>query len=311
MTLDYQMVERFAESLKSRGKQPATIESYCRDAQRFLDYLARYRLLPTEVEPATLMGYQNFLRSDLEERDNSVRRTVIGIRQFFRFLTESRAINSTPFDSVPIPARDEALGKGLTTAQIECIIQLASAGRPATKAARDAALVALLAYEGIKANELINLRWVDLITDGDSSSLHIGGARARSIRLSAKTLDLILTYRRHYLTISNPAILQSLDKRMFVSFRGRDATCPLPMMTRHGLKFILYEIGDKMSLSKLNTEQLRHYAVSYLIDIGRAPDEIMAHLGLRRLGNIAKHLALGRGVIVDHAQREQGALQSP
>jgi hypothetical protein len=62
-------------------------------------------------------------------------------------------------------------------------------------------------------------------------------------------------------------------------------------MTRHGLKFILYELGDKAGLSKLNTEQLRHFAVTYLIGLGRTPEEIMAHLGLRRIGNIAKHLA--------------------
>jgi hypothetical protein len=62
-------------------------------------------------------------------------------------------------------------------------------------------------------------------------------------------------------------------------------------MTRHGLKFILYELGDKAGLAKLNTEQLRHFAVSYLIAEGRTAEEIMLHLGLRRLGNVAKHLA--------------------
>jgi hypothetical protein len=62
-------------------------------------------------------------------------------------------------------------------------------------------------------------------------------------------------------------------------------------MTRHGLKFIVYELGDKVGAKSLNTEQLRHFAVTHLISQGMAPDEIMAHLGLRRLGNIAKHLA--------------------
>ena len=308
MTLDYQMVERFADSLRSRGKQPATIESYCRDAQRFLDYLGRYDLPPSAVEPSTLMGYQDFLRSDLEERDNSVRRTVIGIRQFFRFLSESRAISSTPFDSVPIPMRDEALGKGLSTEQITTLIQIAQSGRPACKAARDGAIVSLLAYEGVKANELINLRWVDLITEGDTARLHIGGSRARSIRLSDATLSLLLAYRSQYLNIRHHAIVQATDKRIFVSFKGRDASSPLPVMTRHGLKFILYELGDKLPLAKLNTEQLRHYAVSYLIGLGRAPDEIMAHLGLRRLGNIAKHLAQGKRLTRDDSLPAQSAL---
>src|SRR4051812_12518548 len=104
MIVDSQTVTRFAESLRSRGKQPATVESYCRDAQRFLDYLERNRMPATQVEPGTLIAYQDYLRQDCEERDNSVRRTVIGIRQFFRFLTEARTLPSTPFDQVAIPA---------------------------------------------------------------------------------------------------------------------------------------------------------------------------------------------------------------
>lgn len=294
MTLDHQTVERFAESLRSRGKQPATIESYSRDAQGFVDYLQRLRVAPCNIEPETLLAYQIFLRSDMKERDNSVRRTVIGIRQFFRFLNDSGVIKATPFDCVAIPVRDDRIPKGLKTAEVETLLATAAAGKPACKASRDAALVGLLAYEGIKANELIGLRWRDLMNEDDVGSLHISGARARAIRLAPTTLNLIRAYRVHYREIRHPAILSSVEKHMFVSFKGRDASSPLPKMTRHGLKFILYELGEKNGLDKLNTEQLRHFAVTHLISLGKPPEEIMGHLGLRRLGNIAKHLASSR-----------------
>ena len=62
-------------------------------------------------------------------------------------------------------------------------------------------------------------------------------------------------------------------------------------MTRHGLKFILYEWGEKAGTKHLNTELLRHFAVTHLLREGRSPEEIMQHLGLRRMGNIAKHIA--------------------
>src|SRR6185503_7892493 len=113
MTVDQNTVGRFADSLRARGKQPATVESYCRDAQRFLEYMARYKLTPSQLEPETLIAFQEFLREGCEERENSVRRTVIGIRQFFRYLSESHAIKATPFDAVPIPVRDDVLHKGL------------------------------------------------------------------------------------------------------------------------------------------------------------------------------------------------------
>jgi integrase/recombinase XerD len=296
-TVDRYTVDRFADALRSRGKQPATVESYCRDAQRFLDYLTRARLPMSEVEPDTLIAYQEFLRGDCEERDNSVRRTVIGIRQFFRFLSETAVVKATPFDAVPIPVRDEVTPKGLNPEDVASLLQVAAGGRPECKAARDAALVSLLAHEGIKANELISLRWVDYLQEQGRGTLRIGGARARAVLLSNTSNELLAIYKRSYQAIRHPAIVGNAERRIFIAFKGRDAASPLPVMTRHGLKFILYDLGDKVGLAKLNTEQLRHFAVTYLIGLGKTPEEIMAHLGLRRIGNIAKHLARppGRG----------------
>lgn len=294
MIVDHHTVERFAENLRSKGKQPATVESYCRDAQRFLEYLGKYKLAAEKVEPETLLAYQDFLRADCEERDNSVRRTVIGIRQFYRFLGESNAAFTTPFDAVPIPVRDETQPKGLEPQDVARLLEVAKGGRPDCKAARDAAMVSLLAQEGIKANELINLKWTDLLQEKDNATLRISGSRTRAIALSKESLEQLLAYKRHYLNIKHPAIVQAPEKRIFIAFKGRDAASPLAVMTRHGLKFILYELGDKAGLSRLNTEQLRHYAVGNLISRGRSPEEIMLHMGLRRIGNIAKHLTKNR-----------------
>lgn len=310
MNVDHNTLDRFADSLRSRGKQPATVESYCRDAQRFLDYLQKNSVPPGQVEADTLLSYQEFLRGGEGEKDNSVRRTVIGIRQFYRFLSDSRQIRTTPFDLVPIPARDERLPKSLSDEDIETLITVAMSGRPDIKAMRDAAIVSLLAHEGVKANELISLRWQDYLTasqaqDGASeviqaaatatagpiASIRIGGSRSRAILLSQETQSWLNAYRSHYEAVSHPSLRQDGEKRMFIAFKGRDAASPLPEMTRHGLKFILYELGEKAGLKHLNTELLRHFAVSYLISAGRSPEEIMHHLGLRRMGNISKHLA--------------------
>ncbi|MBM4250699.1 MAG: hypothetical protein FJ146_01880 [Deltaproteobacteria bacterium] len=297
MILDQNSVTLFAEHLKSRGKQPATIESYCRDASGFVNYLRNHRLTVDQIEPGTLLAYQDHLRADLTERENSVRRTVIGIRQYFRFLTDKSLVKASPFDSVAIPQRDDRLRRGLEIEVIARLLEAASQSQPSWKGTRDAAIIALLAYEGIKANEIIALRWSDLMTDLATAYLHIGGSRARSIRLGPESHRLLAAYQRQYHTLNHPVLSQAKEKLMFISFKGRDASCPLPNMTRHGLKFIVYELGDKVGTKSLNTEQLRHFAVTHLIAQGMAPDDIMAHLGLRRLGNIAKHLAS-----VDHAR---------
>src|SRR5690606_646206 len=115
-------------------------------------------------------------------------------------------------------------------------------------------------------------------------SLSVPGSRARAIRLHPETSRWIRDYRKEYDAIEHPALQAAQEKRLLIAFKGREAASPIPVMTRHGLKFILYELGEKAGLAKLNTEQLRHYAVRHLIAEGRTAEEIMLHLGLRRLG---------------------------
>jgi integrase/recombinase XerC len=283
-----EFLDGFARHLASRGKQPATIESYCRDAHGFLDYLGLCRISPTRVLPETLLAYREELAA--EERENSVRRSIIGVRMFYRYLTESKYLANSPFDEVPIPQRNDALPKKLFHKEIQQVIDHTLASPGTVTELRNAVIIALLCYEGIKATELIALAWSDFFS-GTPASLKIRGMRARTILLHQETADLLIEYRHAYENlVQHPALANAVDRRVIIAFRGRDANTPMPKMTRHGLKFVIYELGKSVGIDHLNTELLRHYAVGYLLGSGREPDSIMQHLGLRRLGNIAKHI---------------------
>jgi integrase/recombinase XerD len=316
LTLDFPISDQlidFAESLRLRGKLPATVESYVRDAQRFVAFTQEVGLPLKDVEPATMVAFQDYLRHELCERENSIRRTVIGVRLFFRFLMFTLKKGESPFDVVPIPQRDERLPKTLVAEQIDLLLKVAADETPEIKAARDVAMVVLLSYEGMKANELIQLRWVDLLDDGSNMTLAIPGTRARVIRLAASCRESLLRYREFHAQLSSRGITQTPHQHIFIAFKGREGGSLLPSMTRHGLKFVLYELGEKIRLPTLNTELLRHYAVSHLIGLGRSPEEVMHHLGLRQLGNIAKHLHLTKSdeTTLDHPQhRSSGDIET-
>ena len=294
MIVDQNAVKRFAEILKERGKSPATIESYSRDASRFLTYLQANGTSVEQVEPRTLVAYQSYLSHELEEKINSIRRTVIGIRQFFRFLVDTQNIDSTPFDLVAVPERDESLPASLGEDDVDALLLVAAAVTPTAKAERDLALITLLAFEGLKVGELIQLTWRDVIISergGASSSvnLRITGPRSRSISLEAESTRRIIAWRDGTrASINQHATFK--DRYVFTAFKGRGIVEGLTPMTRHGLKFILYDIGEKAGLKKLNAEQLRHFAVQKFVENGRPAEEIMQHLGLRRIGNVAKHI---------------------
>ncbi|MEY4630847.1 MAG: site-specific tyrosine recombinase XerD [Pseudomonadota bacterium] len=306
--LDLQ-ISGFPETLKARGKQPSTVESYTRDADRFLEFMKEKKIPVRDLRPEILLEYENYLRNDREGRTNSVRRSLIGIRQYFRYLVEQKQLRESPFDTVPLPARDEGLPDQLDEEDVAMLMEAAAATTPTIKAARDRAVVALLAWEGIKATELIHLTWSDLILDGSvglsgrpssGGSLSVPGDRGRTIVLGPETASILEAYREMFREWS--ARRPGVVTRMFISFKGRESAIATPTMTRHGLKFVMYELGEKIGISKLNSELLRHHAIRHQLSLGKSPEDLMGHLGLRRLGNIARHNA---HVMVNPAPRKE------
>lgn len=280
-------VKAFSQALQAKGKQPATIESYCRDALEFLGFLDGHNIAFGAVEPSTLLAFQTHLREAERDKGNSVRRKIIGVRQFYRFLSDTKRIGGTPFDEYPIPSRDERLRAGPKARDIDELIHCMS--DESLKEARDALIMCLLGIEGLKASELIELDWEDVLFQGSQVTLKIGGPKGRIIDLAAKSAAAFDVYRQHMQPLmKNKAMVTN---RVFVGFKGRDGSTMLPNLTRHGLKFMLYELGEKYELKHLNTEKLRHHAIEHQLQLGRSAEQIMAHLGLRRVGNIAKHMA--------------------
>jgi site-specific recombinase XerD len=272
-------IEAFGKALRRHGRLDATVESYCRDAAQFLAFLQQNRLPIGNVAPETLLQFAEWLQYEKLERRNSIRRSMIGVRQFFRYLSEASAIVGTPFDEVPIPSRDDTLGWRLDDEEVDLIFEAADAGHPAIKRLRDKALLCLLAFEGVKTSELIALTWGDFDDRETSALLRIGGARARLIALHQSTAQALRDYEQLH-----------GDGTMFLAFKGRESNLTLPNMTRHGLKFILYEIGNRIGLQGLNAEKLRHYAIDFQLALGKTPEQLQHHLGLRRPGLVGRHL---------------------
>jgi site-specific recombinase XerD len=288
---DYRhQIAEFGKYLRDSGKLAATVESYSRDASGFTQYLESYGTRVSQVAPETLISYRDHLSHGKGESVNSVRRAIIGIRQFYRYLVAARVISDSPFDQVPLPGREEELPSQLNYVDVDQLVLACKQRSPAYRALRDAAIVCLLAYEGVKATELIALNWSDAILNSESGSLRIRGSRERSIILSSESTATLLSYQSSLCAADQVSLAPDSTKAIFLSFKGKESGTVVPRITRHGLKFVLYEIGQSAGLPHLNTELLRHYAMEFLIARGMGTSELMQHLGLRTVGNIAKHL---------------------
>ncbi len=280
-----ELIVSFGQFLKKIGKKEATVQSYCQDLTQFLEFLTAHALSLANVDNAILLHYHNAMRENHGGKPNSFRRSVIAIRQFYRWLAKYSAMPISSLDDLVIPNRVEVVPRKLSERDIDSLLKETAKSSP-LKAARDKAIIVLLCFEGIKVSELIALEWKNFLAHQNKGTLLVPGERSRLILLSDKSVQYLVQYQS-VVHSYQPAIPKTY--RMFLGFKGRDLVLLSSQVTRHGLKFMLYELGQACHIPHLNTEMLRHYAIQHQLSLGLASEEIMKHLGLKRIGNIAKH----------------------
>lgn len=283
--LKYIRLEEFREYLEHKGLKCSTIDSYLSDTKAFIKYLDRYRIKEDLLESSTLDHFMNELLQNKTDKQNSIRRKVIGIKKYFQFLHESQVLPSNPFEQNKIPARLEAIPNLDTLYALRSHLEKNKTPK-SLKEARDDAILRLLGLEGLKVSEIIELDWPDHLNSGFRPTLRVPGTRARTISLGQNSN----TSLKNYKILWNNALPKKKHHKMFVGFKGREASIILEQVTRHGLKHMIYQVGKIFGVPKLNTEILRHIAIDHQISQGLSGEEIMHHFGLQRMGNIAMHL---------------------
>jgi len=289
MENSYKLLREFKHFLQRNGKQFSTVNCYSSDVKEFLNYTQLNKIDYRYVDHNHLETYKQYLHYDCNDSSNSIRRKTIGIKQFYRFISEKKIIQSNSLEYAIIPPRNEKLPKQLNSTDIDALFEIALSQTNKLKASRDCAIIALLAIEGIKITELILLEWRDFLCLRNISSLRIKGPRQRILNLNQESAKILGDYKKELKALNHQDSFCQEEHHIFIAFTGRDTSIPKGKISRHGLKFLLYELGEKCDLKHINAELLRHNSIIHQITAGKNAEEIMEHLGLRQRGNIAKH----------------------
>ncbi len=159
------LVEAFLDAIAAeRGAARNTIESYRRDLDAYVAFLARAGKTPLEAADADIRA----LQADGAARGLSpatVARRLSAIKQFHKHLFVEGERADDPTLALEGPRRRRPLPKVLAVAEVEKLIDVAREGlddpaRPARErlaAARMACLIELLYASGLRVSELISL----------------------------------------------------------------------------------------------------------------------------------------------------------
>ena len=275
----------FADQLSEMGRRPATVSSYISDVRLFLKFLVDQRIAVDDLSPVILRYYHEFLCHTLLLQDNSLRRKIISIKLFFAFLSLEKKIAGNPFVASVTPSRDDSLWGTLADDDLQKVL-LYLRDRQDLLSLRNSAIIHLLAFEGLKASELVALRWQHFIPRTLDGSLRIIGVRQRLIELDCRS-NFVL---RRYLKQLEVDQLMIDREEMFFGRKGPGGVVALQRLTRHGLKFILHQVAEQLDIATLSPQRLRHYAIRYLRnERNKTVEQTMIHLGLKRIGNINKY----------------------
>jgi len=206
--------------------RPMTIASYRSDFGLFLEFLRR-RARSRRTRPLSprgrgqgegpAVGLRAFTTTLIRDYQahmatrrwsiNTVRRRLVELNRFAGWLVERRYLQRSPMIGISVPRRERRLPRVLDWSQVEQIV--AGERKP-----RDRAILALLAYGGLRRGEVMAADVGDYSREAPSLMVHGKGNKDRVVPLhptAQAALDAYLATR--------PGL--GPEHPLFVSWRGR------------------------------------------------------------------------------------------
>jgi len=146
------LLPKFIESLKSKGRSPATILAYRSDLEQLVDFLIkRQKVLPEQVRPDDLDSFRDTLLAD-KYTPKSVSRKLNAVKTFFRWMISENVVISDVSASVAHPKIENILPKFLTQLEYRALRDVVR------NDTRIAAIIELILQTGLRISEVAGLK---------------------------------------------------------------------------------------------------------------------------------------------------------
>ncbi len=257
---DYSLVERTTTDDKllamwcnrpRKAQSQNTYSTYCRIGQQFMQAIGKPLQAITYTD---LAGWVNGLQGSINTR----RLYVNVVRSLFAFAHELGYIRVNPALMIEPPAPEETKHRKMLSE--EEVIALVRSGL----SARDEAILRVLYSSGMRVSELCNLRWQDVIEQGDKAVLVIRGkgGKTRESGISRAAYRAMLNIKPEFTEPTEP---------VFTSNRHR-------AMSRDSVHYIFEKLSEKVG-KDISPHWMRHSHVSHALARGANPVDVQEQVG--------------------------------
>lgn len=196
------LLPKFVESLKSKGRSPATVLAYRSDLEQMVDFVVKKgRALPDQVDSGDLDTFRDTLLGD-KYTPKSVSRKLNAVKTFFRWMIAENIISNDPSSSVAHPKIDSSLPKFLSQLEYRALRDVVRSD------VRIAAIVELILQTGLRISEVAGLKIANLKDDSLLVEAYATQPQ-RTIPLNKPAKDILDSYIKIRPTANSPYLFIS------------------------------------------------------------------------------------------------------
>ena len=267
-----------------RKYSPRTVKSYQEDIDKFCEFIYHEGVMIDDVD---VICIRNFLTEELNQgiSKRSCKRRLSSLKHFYKYMVNVGYIKDNPFVFISAPKVETRYPHALYKEQIEELFKR-NAERTDELALRDQAILYLLYYSGIRAQELVTLPIQSVYLRERAIRVLGKGNKERIVPFSQDCQKVL----KKYIDKERPILVQKhieLERRKPQEQKSDDLLSPLffnangGQLTTRGLEYILDAIEEKIGLFVgLHPHILRHSFATHLLENGadlRVIQELLGH----------------------------------
>jgi site-specific recombinase XerD len=273
-------LEEFQAYLLTEDRSPVTIAGYVGDVRLFAQWYEKQNeepIIPEKLINEAVRGYKQHLL-DQANKPKTINRRLAALAAYAHWLDQAGYVKNTrnPVQGVKAVRETELAPKWLDKKQRSALLRsvdkevedaLHRYPRLRLMYLRDAAIVKLIIYTGLRVGEIVQLKMSDISLDERKGSVIVRegkGTKRREIPLNAKARKAILDYLRVRPEIEN--------EHLFLGQRY-DA------VQSKTVQRAVARFTEKSDIKDVTPHILRHTFAKSLIDSGVSLDKVATLLG--------------------------------
>lgn len=282
----HNIIAHYLKYLEEKGRSPLTIKAARSDLVAFTTWWEIQRKRP--FDPGLLREYDIHLWRQMRQSQDTaapttINRAIVSLRTFCSWAKQEHLLQENPVKDIKAIPIAPPTPKSLPAEAVDAVLRAVCLEKDKRVRLRDEALLALLIYAGLRAQETCDLQVRDLDLDGGTVTVRRGkGNRMRRVQLHTNAIRILRRYLKRLRCLQGETAIGSDEERepFLVGFDHTRVGYPMrPGLNQRQVQRIVEqrarEAAERIRIDAEEVVSLER--VSELLDLAQRLDQATPH----------------------------------